>query len=877
MEESIRHQKARREREAAFILTVYAKHYVARKLGVPVRANPWFAFEKPPHTRLNDKALQEAAADNEWYTEEMIRARDKLRLHSDVVCALERAWQRIRATIGGELLDHEAYITMSRKIYLALKAEAGEGDFDPEDCLGDVEEDWQEDSGGKAHLGGGDFYKCWFQLADLNTLDVSAEEYAEFIDNLIDAICLPEGGYRDEQELLERIQEEADLDDEEFDQRRADWFECFNLMGPRGVPRPRRASRVSTTVERLRRTSFMSGPSGRLSLIRQPSRGGGAVDDAAAECHATGIHAMSGNAMSGNAMSGHGMSGHGMSGHAMSDNGMNGHAMSGNATGGHAMSGNAMGGNYISSNAKSDTMSGNAMRGQAVSDMPMSGSAMRGKPLSVNVAASALWEEGDDGREDIPEDMCVDWMSSHFERQSSVASLSKRAGRLSKRKSFKWNAYQRCLPDGTIDMAAMHEASHDDAGMIPAAARRRGKRNDTRRHASRAKEQNHTEDRVHARRDGAALSPLKSPAARSPLRVAASRGSPRGLPSPSPRFVTGTAAQQAAQFMDWVDGDATPRRREGGAWNAGGRVAADAGWLDTAPADVLPAGASPRGKGEALWLPSAHANSLESPLLSLGADPLPSAARAPAEAPSPKRRRPDTLAEGSFPSAACRPPSPPTQRTWHPGKLSSPPSYRPRYQVEVPMMLPAVEARVSCPKIGAGRASPRASRGGPTDLAGFQLTVLSARGVYGEDTRRRWYLDYLGERLRKRQESPVGPSTLRSSKPGSTLEGIASRRMCHTSHDAQAHDESKSASRQESHRSQRSLTHAPAEEWWLLTKLWGSCSVPVPPISDQGSAHNAALTATSSDWSGSGKLTRPFLPPEPRPWTGRQLAYKNSL
>ena len=35
------------------------------------------------------------------------------------------------------------------------------GDFDPDDCLDDVEEDWQEDSGGKHYLGGGDFFKCW--------------------------------------------------------------------------------------------------------------------------------------------------------------------------------------------------------------------------------------------------------------------------------------------------------------------------------------------------------------------------------------------------------------------------------------------------------------------------------------------------------------------------------------------------------------------------------------------------------------------------------------------------------------------------------------------------------------------------------------------
>eukprot|EP00966_Prymnesium_polylepis_P059455 1378061-Prymnesium_polylepis.1 len=84
------------------------------------------------------------------------------------------------------------------------------GDFDPGDCLDDVEEDWQEDSGGKHYLGGGDFFKCWRVPrfiertpngnAHLIGLTVSCTgEYATFIYKLSDAICLPGGGYRDEQ------------------------------------------------------------------------------------------------------------------------------------------------------------------------------------------------------------------------------------------------------------------------------------------------------------------------------------------------------------------------------------------------------------------------------------------------------------------------------------------------------------------------------------------------------------------------------------------------------------------------------------------------------------------------------------------------------
>ena len=44
-----------------------------------------------------------------------------------------------------------------------------------------MEEDWLADANGKPFMGGGDFFKCWFQLADLNTDGVDPQEYARFI------------------------------------------------------------------------------------------------------------------------------------------------------------------------------------------------------------------------------------------------------------------------------------------------------------------------------------------------------------------------------------------------------------------------------------------------------------------------------------------------------------------------------------------------------------------------------------------------------------------------------------------------------------------------------------------------------------------------
>ena len=60
-----------------------------------------------------------------WYTDDNLVARERLKHDSDVVDALDRAWGLICQHL--EQIDHEDYIVMSRKIYLAIKADSCEG------------------------------------------------------------------------------------------------------------------------------------------------------------------------------------------------------------------------------------------------------------------------------------------------------------------------------------------------------------------------------------------------------------------------------------------------------------------------------------------------------------------------------------------------------------------------------------------------------------------------------------------------------------------------------------------------------------------------------------------------------------------------------
>ena len=101
---------------------------------------------------LDRKALDAGAASTEMYTEQMIAAREGLRRDVSVIRALDQAWERIILAkslygneteitdVGSDKLDYNDYVLMSRKIYLALKATSAEGDFDPADCMADVEE-----------------------------------------------------------------------------------------------------------------------------------------------------------------------------------------------------------------------------------------------------------------------------------------------------------------------------------------------------------------------------------------------------------------------------------------------------------------------------------------------------------------------------------------------------------------------------------------------------------------------------------------------------------------------------------------------------------------------------------------------------------------
>ena len=148
--------------EAAAVITRCAKRHLNRKHGIM----SWPSVCQLKEAFLDEKAKAAGAEDCIWYTAEMLLARERLRSDLRVVAATRHAWNRL-APQGADSFSLSHYTAMTRVLYLALKLQAIEGDFDPEDCMESIEEDWEEDAAGKDHLTYDDFARSWFQLADL--------------------------------------------------------------------------------------------------------------------------------------------------------------------------------------------------------------------------------------------------------------------------------------------------------------------------------------------------------------------------------------------------------------------------------------------------------------------------------------------------------------------------------------------------------------------------------------------------------------------------------------------------------------------------------------------------------------------------------------
>eukprot|EP00966_Prymnesium_polylepis_P224901 5201731-Prymnesium_polylepis.1 len=103
------------------------------------------------------------------------------------------------------------------------------------------------------------------------------------------------------QDLLEQLKSAAELDEDEFQERRSKWFDDFNLAEPRGAPRRPRSDgpvtyRAGVTAGRLRKYSSSFTDAAELAALENAITAAHA-DDADAEraaVHRSGIEGVEG-------------------------------------------------------------------------------------------------------------------------------------------------------------------------------------------------------------------------------------------------------------------------------------------------------------------------------------------------------------------------------------------------------------------------------------------------------------------------------------------------------------------------------------------------------------------------------------------------------
>lgn len=88
---------------------------------------------------------------------------------------------------GDGTIDHDEYVLSNRLVQRCLLE-----DFDPHTATDTAEADWLVDAQGHDHLDYGRFTQSWFQLADLWTEGISADQYASFLEDVI--LCIAELG-----------------------------------------------------------------------------------------------------------------------------------------------------------------------------------------------------------------------------------------------------------------------------------------------------------------------------------------------------------------------------------------------------------------------------------------------------------------------------------------------------------------------------------------------------------------------------------------------------------------------------------------------------------------------------------------------------------
>lgn len=140
-------------------------------------------------------------------------SRQGLRHHKKVLAALEAWWRCCCEMCGGvEEINEAQYLVIFKKVYRGMVAE-----YDEEEAVWSVREDWEQDSCGQDVLAREMFFDCVFELADVWTKESTADEYARFMDTLLAQIARG-GQFVPDAEIEPGSVQPEDVEDEDEDE-----------------------------------------------------------------------------------------------------------------------------------------------------------------------------------------------------------------------------------------------------------------------------------------------------------------------------------------------------------------------------------------------------------------------------------------------------------------------------------------------------------------------------------------------------------------------------------------------------------------------------------------------------------------------------------
>ncbi|EGZ07905.1 hypothetical protein PHYSODRAFT_527229 [Phytophthora sojae] len=122
------------------------------------------------------------------YTEENLKRRQKLMEDPSVLESIERFWETFPCIRRGmDTIPMHEYVDVFMKFYKALVAPS-EFSIGEARCI--VEKDWGRDSIDGENMSKTLFFGSLFEVADIWTIDISAEEYASFLKKLYERVTM---------------------------------------------------------------------------------------------------------------------------------------------------------------------------------------------------------------------------------------------------------------------------------------------------------------------------------------------------------------------------------------------------------------------------------------------------------------------------------------------------------------------------------------------------------------------------------------------------------------------------------------------------------------------------------------------------------------